>query len=310
MTSWMVPGPSSVFLVTKSKSYTALSFMWLSQKRGKIWLMLIWQMQFCIDLSAQICLRQLPAGVVFTSFEYLCSPCLPFEKISLGAPIWTYLPTELLSSLPLPVLTLSSGKATLCAHKQVDSTVWQMLGKRSQGAGGVFLFFFKLCLFIFNWLMTALQDWFWFLPYWGCFSIHPKIVVGFPSGSVIKNPPAMQELQEMQVRSMGQEDPLEEGMATHSSILAGGRNLMDRGAWQATVHGVTKSRTQLSTYTVKLMWLLFSLSPVQSESHQMTEVLVMMLQLTCCVTFDKSALFVEPWLFFPLKMRRVYQTRN
>ena len=52
--------------------------------------------------------------------------------------------------------------------------------------------------------------------------------MGFPSGSVIKNPPAMQELQEMQVRSMGQEDPLEEGMATHSSILAGGRNLMDR----------------------------------------------------------------------------------
>ena len=66
----------------------------------------------------------------------------------------------------------------------------------------------------------ALQDWFLFLPYWGCFSIHPKIVVGFPSGSVIKNPPAMQESQETQVRSMGQEDPLEEGMATHSSILA------------------------------------------------------------------------------------------
>ena len=159
-------------------------------------------------------------GGFYLSFEYLCSPCIPFEKISLGAPIWTYLSTELLSSLPLPVLTLSSGKAILCAHKQVDSTVWQMLGKRFQGAEGVFLFFFKLCLFIFNWLMMALQDWFWFLPHWGCFSIHPKIVVGFPSGSVIKNLPAMQELQEMQVQSMGQEDPLEEGMATHSSILA------------------------------------------------------------------------------------------
>ena len=34
---------------------------------------------------------------------------------------------------------------------------------------------------------------------------------------------------------------LEEGMATHSSILAG-RIPMDRGAWQATVHGATKSR--------------------------------------------------------------------
>ena len=37
---------------------------------------------------------------------------------------------------------------------------------------------------------------------------------------------------------------LEEGMATHSSILAW-RILMDRGAWRATVHGVAKSQTQL-----------------------------------------------------------------
>ena len=41
-----------------------------------------------------------------------------------------------------------------------------------------------------------------------------------PGGSAIKNLPAMQELQEMQVWSLGLEDPLEEGMATHSSILA------------------------------------------------------------------------------------------
>ena len=40
---------------------------------------------------------------------------------------------------------------------------------------------------------------------------------GFPGDSVVKNPPAMQE---MQVRYLGQEDPLEEEMATHSSILA------------------------------------------------------------------------------------------
>ena len=36
----------------------------------------------------------------------------------------------------------------------------------------------------------------------------------------VKNRPAMQEMQETWVRSLGQEDPLEEGMATHSSILA------------------------------------------------------------------------------------------
>ena len=50
-------------------------------------------------------------------------------------------------------------------------------------------------------------------------SLHPY-AVGFPSSSVVKNPPAMQETQEMQVRSLGWEDPLEEGMAIHSSSLA------------------------------------------------------------------------------------------
>ena len=50
-----------------------------------------------------------------------------------------------------------------------------------------------------------------------------------------KNPPAMWETW---VRSLDQEDPLEEGMATHSSILAW-RIPMARGAWWATVHGVT-----------------------------------------------------------------------
>ena len=44
--------------------------------------------------------------------------------------------------------------------------------------------------------------------------------LGFPVGSVVRNLPAMQESQEMQLPSLGWEDPLEEGMATHSSILA------------------------------------------------------------------------------------------
>ena len=51
-------------------------------------------------------------------------------------------------------------------------------------------------------------------------------------------------MQETWVQSQGQEDPLEEGMATYSSILAW-RIPMDRGAWQATVHKVTKSWTGL-----------------------------------------------------------------
>ena len=43
---------------------------------------------------------------------------------------------------------------------------------------------------------------------------------GFPCSSRVKNLPAMQEPQEMKVRSLGWENPLEEGMATHSSTLA------------------------------------------------------------------------------------------
>ena len=55
-----------------------------------------------------------------------------------------------------------------------------------------------------------------------------------------KNLPAMPETQKTQVRSLGWEDPLEEGMATHSSILAW-RISMDRGVWQAAVYGVAKT---------------------------------------------------------------------
>ena len=51
-------------------------------------------------------------------------------------------------------------------------------------------------------------------------------------------------MQEMRVRSLGQEDPLEKEMATHFSILAW-ENPMDRGAWRAAAHGVGKSRTRL-----------------------------------------------------------------
>ena len=47
------------------------------------------------------------------------------------------------------------------------------------------------------------------------------------------------------VQSLGWADSLEEGIATHSSILAW-RILMDRGAWWAAVHETMKSQTQLS----------------------------------------------------------------
>ena len=63
-----------------------------------------------------------------------------------------------------------------------------------------------------------------------------------------KNPPAKQKMRETQVHCLGQKDPLEEKMITHSSVLAW-ITLWDRGAWWATVHVVTKSRTQLRTHS-------------------------------------------------------------
>ena len=59
---------------------------------------------------------------------------------------------------------------------------------------------------------------------------------------IVKSLPAKLETW---VLSLGWEDPLEEGMATHSRILAW-RIPMDRGAWRATVHRVAKSQTRLS----------------------------------------------------------------
>ena len=46
------------------------------------------------------------------------------------------------------------------------------------------------------------------------------LLMGFPGGPVVNNPPTMQESQETQIRFLGWEDLLEEGMTTHSSILA------------------------------------------------------------------------------------------
>ena len=62
---------------------------------------------------------------------------------------------------------------------------------------------------------------------------------------MVKNPlvNAGDRRKRVRVRSLGQKDRLEEGMATHPSILAW-RIPVDRGAWWATVHGVAKSRTE------------------------------------------------------------------
>ena len=50
-------------------------------------------------------------------------------------------------------------------------------------------------------------------------------------------------VQETWVLSLGGEDPLEKGMATHSSPLAS--RIMDRGAWRATAYRVSENQTRL-----------------------------------------------------------------
>ena len=63
---------------------------------------------------------------------------------------------------------------------------------------------------------------------------------GFPGDPVIKNLPANAEDAGDWAQSLGQEDPLEEEMATHPLQCSCLENSMDRGAWQATVHGVAE----------------------------------------------------------------------
>ena len=72
---------------------------------------------------------------------------------------------------------------------------------------------------------------------------------------MVKHLPAMQETW---VQSLGQEDPWEKEMATHSSILAR-RIPMDRGSWLAIVYWVAKSQTRL-THTQKNILYFSSLS--------------------------------------------------
>ena len=71
---------------------------------------------------------------------------------------------------------------------------------------------------------------------------HYRYRYGFPDGAVVKNPPANAEGATDVSSIPGLKDPLEQEMATCSSILAW-KNVMDRVAGQATVHGVTKSQT-------------------------------------------------------------------
>ena len=99
----------------------------------------------------------------------------------------------------------------------------------------------RFCLFIFAFISFALGDRFKKCCYDLCKSVLPMLssrsFIVFSGGSDVKNLP---EMWESWVHSLGWEDPLEESMATHSSIFAW-RIPMGRGAWRATAHGVKKS---------------------------------------------------------------------
>ena len=66
----------------------------------------------------------------------------------------------------------------------------------------------------------------------------------------------MQETQEKRVQFLGQEDPLEQEMATHSSISCL-ENPMDRGAWKATVQGSQRVRHDCVTEQARMRSLIY-----------------------------------------------------
>ena len=74
--------------------------------------------------------------------------------------------------------------------------------------------------------------------------------MGFPGGASGKEPACQCRRQRDMGSTLGQEDSLEEGTATHSSILAW-RIPMDRGGWWATAHRVAKSQTQEKQLTTQ-----------------------------------------------------------
>ena len=91
----------------------------------------------------------------------------------------------------------------------------------------------------------------------------------------VKNPPAIQETQETCVWSLGWEDPLEDEMATHSSVLAwkipwteepGGLQSMDRGAWWAPVHGSQRVGHDWATNTHTSCLYILEINPLSVAS--------------------------------------------
>ena len=94
----------------------------------------------------------------------------------------------------------------------------------------------------------------------------------FPGGSLVKKLPAMQEMQELRVWSVGQEDPLKKRRATHSSILAweshGQRRLAGYSPWDCKESDATEhAHIQVQSPLEWLRWGLVWLQMLKVEKH-------------------------------------------
>ena len=105
---------------------------------------------------------------------------------------------------------------------------------------------------------------------------------------MVKNAPA-------NVWSLGQEDPLEEGGAIHSSILAW-RIPLDRGAWQATVHRITHSQTWLKRAHMQWLAILSIFSCACWQFAYLLKRREMSVQILC--PFFICLFIVESWMIY------------
>ena len=155
----------------------------------------------------------------------------------------------------------SENTGMLHSSDQNVYTIWQIASLES-----LFLLLFKH--FLCQWIFST-QFWnLYFLSRQHCKQILYHWATGEASLTVLKivnhyaehpaflvaqTPSNLPAMQETWVQSLSLKDPLERGKSTHLSILAW-RIPMDRGAWQATVHGITKSRTWLSDSQMLYTW--------------------------------------------------------
>ena len=95
-------------------------------------------------------------------------------------------------------------------------------------------------------------------------------MLGLPGGAAVKNPPAMQEIQETPVQSLGLENPLEKKMATHSSILAWRIPWTEKPGGLQSIGWQRVTTEQVHTHMIKMLRSL--LDKIDTRQQQMGNV--------------------------------------